>query len=137
MSVLERLVRSLSELIGFRADFEVVSGGRRIRTFGRSFSPYNGLANRRLQPLGHASVLSAHCLCRDCYCQDIAQSFLSLPERARRLLSIIRLSFRVLLSISFLRDCRMPSSSQAANCVLSASISFCNSTSTGAQPALL
>jgi hypothetical protein len=27
-----------------------------IRTPGRSFSPYNGLANRRLQPLGHLSV---------------------------------------------------------------------------------
>jgi hypothetical protein len=26
-----------------------------IRTPGRSFGPYNGLANRRLQPLGHLS----------------------------------------------------------------------------------
>jgi hypothetical protein len=32
------------------------SGGEGgIRTPGRSFSPYNGLANRRLQPLGHLS----------------------------------------------------------------------------------
>ena len=27
-----------------------------IRTLGRSLSPYNGLANRRLQPLGHLTV---------------------------------------------------------------------------------
>ena len=27
-----------------------------IRTPGRGFSPYNGLANRRLQPLGHLSA---------------------------------------------------------------------------------
>ena len=27
-----------------------------IRTLGRGFSPYNGLANRRLQPLGHLTV---------------------------------------------------------------------------------
>ena len=26
-----------------------------IRTPGRGFGPYNGLANRRLQPLGHLS----------------------------------------------------------------------------------
>ena len=33
------------------------SGGEGgIRTPGRGFSPYNGLANRRLQPLGHLSV---------------------------------------------------------------------------------
>src|SRR5690348_7933753 len=32
------------------------SGGERgIRTPDRGFSPYNGLANRRLQPLGHLS----------------------------------------------------------------------------------
>jgi hypothetical protein len=29
-----------------------------IRTLGRAFGPYNGLANRRLQPLGH---LTANC----------------------------------------------------------------------------
>ena len=33
-------------------------GERGIRTPDRGFSPYNGLANRRLQPLGHLSVLS-------------------------------------------------------------------------------
>ena len=31
-----------------------------IRTLGRGLSPYNGLANRRLQPLGH---LTADCKC--------------------------------------------------------------------------
>jgi hypothetical protein len=34
----------------------MVAGGERgIRTLGRGVSPYNGLANRRLQPLGHLS----------------------------------------------------------------------------------
>jgi hypothetical protein len=28
-----------------------------IRTLGTGFSPYNGLANRRLQPLGHLTVI--------------------------------------------------------------------------------
>ena len=33
------------------------SGGEGgIRTLGTGFSPYNGLANRRLQPLGHLSA---------------------------------------------------------------------------------
>ena len=37
------------------------SGGERgIRTLDTGFSPYNGLANRRLQPLGHLSA--ADCL---------------------------------------------------------------------------
>jgi hypothetical protein len=30
-------------------------GERGIRTLDRAFQPYNGLANRRLQPLGHLS----------------------------------------------------------------------------------
>ncbi len=39
------------------ASVRVESGGEGgIRTPGRSFSPYNGLANRRLQPLGHLSA---------------------------------------------------------------------------------
>ena len=34
-----------------------VSGGERgIRTLDTGISPYNGLANRRLQPLGHLSA---------------------------------------------------------------------------------
>ena len=31
-------------------------GERGIRTLDTGFSPYNGLANRRLQPLGHLSA---------------------------------------------------------------------------------
>ena len=31
-------------------------GGRGIRTPDRDLNPYNGLANRRLQPLGHPSA---------------------------------------------------------------------------------
>jgi hypothetical protein len=31
-------------------------GERGIRTLDTGVSPYNGLANRRLQPLGHLSV---------------------------------------------------------------------------------
>jgi hypothetical protein len=37
------------------------SGERGIRTPGTGISPYNGLANRRLQPLGH---LSRDLICR-------------------------------------------------------------------------
>ena len=31
-------------------------GAGGIRTLDRALQPYNGLANRRLQPLGHSSV---------------------------------------------------------------------------------
>ena len=31
-------------------------GEEGIRTLGTAFQPYNGLANRRLQPLGHLSI---------------------------------------------------------------------------------
>ena len=35
------------------------SGGEAgIRTLGRGFSPYNGLANRRLPPLGHLTRIN-------------------------------------------------------------------------------
>ncbi len=34
----------------------IIGGGRGIRTPDRSLSSYNGLANRRLQPLGHPSL---------------------------------------------------------------------------------
>ena len=37
-----------------------VGGEEGIRTLGTAFRPYNGLANRRLQPLGH---LTADCKC--------------------------------------------------------------------------
>ena len=35
---------------------ETDGGDRGIRTLDRALQPYNGLANRRLQPLGHISV---------------------------------------------------------------------------------
>lgn len=35
-------------------------GDRGIRTLDRALQPYNGLANRRLQPLGHISVMAAY-----------------------------------------------------------------------------
>lgn len=35
-------------------------GDRGIRTLDRALQPYNGLANRRLQPLGHISVTAAY-----------------------------------------------------------------------------
>src|SRR5262245_51444941 len=35
-----------------------VGGEAGIRTLGRVLKPYNGLANRRLQPLGHLTVLN-------------------------------------------------------------------------------
>ena len=36
-------------------ELEESGGEGGIRTPGRGFGPYNGLANRRLQPLGHLS----------------------------------------------------------------------------------
>jgi hypothetical protein len=51
-------------MAGFIWDFDAkrykekqYSGGAGgIRTLDRALQPYNGLANRRLQPLGHSSV---------------------------------------------------------------------------------
>jgi hypothetical protein len=44
-----------------RADRQVgakrIGGEAGIRTLGTGFGPYNGLANRRLQPLGHLTVM--------------------------------------------------------------------------------
>ncbi len=34
----------------------VIGGAGGIRTLDRALQPYNGLANRRLQPLGHSSI---------------------------------------------------------------------------------
>jgi hypothetical protein len=49
---------------GFIEDFDTMGdegkqyfgGAGGIRTLDRALQPYNGLANRRLQPLGHSSV---------------------------------------------------------------------------------
>ena len=51
-------------MAGFIGDFDATrcklkqySGGAGgIRTLDRALQPYNGLANRRLQPLGHSSI---------------------------------------------------------------------------------
>jgi hypothetical protein len=39
-----------------RAGQHLTGGAGGIRTLDRALQPYNGLANRRLQPLGHSSV---------------------------------------------------------------------------------
>jgi hypothetical protein len=36
--------------------YQGAGGAGGIRTLDRALQPYNGLANRRLQPLGHSSV---------------------------------------------------------------------------------
>ena len=46
-----RIFRHIKCLIG------VIGGAGGIRTLDRALQPYNGLANRRLQPLGHSSVI--------------------------------------------------------------------------------
>ncbi len=40
----------------YHIDFKGDGGERGIRTPGTGLGPYNGLANRRLQPLGHLSA---------------------------------------------------------------------------------
>ena len=49
---------SLAELrtAPFRGESCVIGGERGIRTPDTAFGPYNDLANRRLQPLGHLSA---------------------------------------------------------------------------------
>ncbi len=47
-------VRSVKDLSGLYMQESGGEGG--IRTPGTRFSAYNGLANRRLQPLGHLSA---------------------------------------------------------------------------------
>src|SRR6201992_2322164 len=59
-----RRTRGLAEVIPRRrveiscgSDAETGGAGG-IRTLDRALQPYNGLANRRLQPLGHSSVMA-------------------------------------------------------------------------------
>src|SRR5260221_12364088 len=63
------------------------SGGEGgIRTPGRGFSPYNGLANRRLQPLGHLSGVRAENNCsasRDFATAQGRAMFVHKPARHR------------------------------------------------------
>ena len=46
----------LTLAVGFSRRARGVGGEAGIRTLGRAFGPYNGLANRRLQPLGHLTA---------------------------------------------------------------------------------
>ena len=48
--------RKCEEHLAERSSERESGGEGGIRTPGTSFSSYNGLANRRLQPLGHLSV---------------------------------------------------------------------------------
>ena len=55
----ERLVAKRREPECYRSlkNLQAKAGGEAgIRTLGRAFRPYNGLANRRLQPLGHLTL---------------------------------------------------------------------------------
>jgi hypothetical protein len=57
-SIFSRFSEVLMKGMDSRGPLWKGSGGERgIRTPDRGFSPYNGLANRRLQPLGHLSAL--------------------------------------------------------------------------------
>ena len=68
MSYPHKLLNLLVNIRGSGGD-----GG--IRTLDRALQPYNGLANRRLQPLGHISVSSALGLLGG------ARRFAHMPER--------------------------------------------------------
>src|SRR6266436_7340819 len=54
---------SIGSTWGYPIETIDTGGEGGIRTPGRGFSPYNGLANRRLQPLGHLSETNGrkHC----------------------------------------------------------------------------
>src|SRR5712691_4218493 len=45
-----------------QGDLDSTGGEGGIRTPGRGFSPYNGLANRRIQPLCHLSAVTFNIL---------------------------------------------------------------------------
>jgi hypothetical protein len=44
------------EAVDRSGEKQLFGGAGGIRTLDRALQPYNGLANRRLQPLGHSSV---------------------------------------------------------------------------------
>jgi hypothetical protein len=48
--------KRITKLKGDLEEWEISGGEGGIRTPGRSFGPYNGLANRRIQPLCHLSA---------------------------------------------------------------------------------
>src|SRR5271157_957389 len=47
--------RSIAKSLNYNILLGAVGGDGGIRTLDRALQPYNGLANRRLQPLGHVS----------------------------------------------------------------------------------
>src|SRR6185436_9976729 len=57
-------------------------GGRGIRTPDRGLSPYNGLANRRLQPLGHPSAQKRELCSRRMQDRVLGQGFECCQRRA-------------------------------------------------------
>src|SRR6266404_4662216 len=61
-------------------------GAGGIRTLDRALQPYNGLANRRLQPLGHSSIEA-----------DMPDAGASRKRQISRLPHSVRLMTRVLL----------------------------------------
>ena len=48
-------IRGFRDRLCLRAGHRQIGGDGGIRTLDRALQPYNGLANRRLQPLGHVS----------------------------------------------------------------------------------
>ena len=55
--------RALEAVASRELSVSEIGGEAGIRTLGRGLSPYNGLANRRLQPLGHLTLRRA---CAEC-----------------------------------------------------------------------
>src|SRR5215471_4130326 len=81
--------RSDACISGEIAGSQTLSGGEGgIRTPDRGVSPYNGLANRRLQPLGHLSVrfnkrvLNILALCPSVHLPDYCWTLLSTSTAA-------------------------------------------------------
>jgi hypothetical protein len=74
---LARFAKSLVNSIGGEAG---------IRTLGTGFSPYNGLANRRLQPLGHLTAKAKYTVNR--YLRGSPRRVLRLRFSNRHLLTL-------------------------------------------------
>src|SRR6202044_923405 len=78
--VLQSKVPVMSWVGGVCRDSERFAGGERgIRTPGRGVSPYNGLANRRLQPLGHLSGVTGRIISEAAEAQYCASGFRLVP----------------------------------------------------------
>src|SRR5580700_1192039 len=60
----KRMPKRITKLKGDLEEWEISGGEGGIRTPGRSFGPYNGLANRRIQPLCHLSAVFRQALLR-------------------------------------------------------------------------